>query len=77
MVEGKCSASDHTARHRAENPAPASTALIVLGKDRLPGWQLGKNKEKPGQNSIQNTLATPVFQSSSLMLYTRSCLHEV
>lgn len=46
IVEGKGSASDHTTTHRAENPAPAShTALTELGKDRLPGWQLKKNKQ--------------------------------
>lgn len=46
IAEGECSASDHPARHRAENPAPTShRALTALWKDRLPGWQLGKKKQ--------------------------------
>lgn len=46
IAEGKRSASDHTTRHRAENTAPTShTALIALRKDKLPGWQLGEEKQ--------------------------------
>lgn len=47
IAEGKCSASDHTTRHRAENPAqPPTEPSLHWGRIDCQGGSLGKKKKQ-------------------------------
>lgn len=73
IAGGKCSASDHTTRHRAENPAPAShRAPVALGRDRLPGWQPGEKK----QGKTRTKWHTELFGSPWVSVILAHALHK-